>query len=69
MNEKGQWRVMCRVSGGITGTRGPTPLKLHGVEQRYDTYEEAQRAAADAMRAVSPYAKALFEYWPEQVKP
>lgn len=64
----GQFRVMCRVSGGMTGTRGPVPMKLSGVEQRFDTYEEAQRAAADALRAVSPHAKALFEYWPEEVE-
>lgn len=62
------WRVMCRVSGGVTGTRGPVPLKLGGVEQVFRTKAEAQAAAEAAKRFVSPYAKALFEYWPEEVK-
>lgn len=63
----GRFRVMCRVSGGVTGTRGPSPLKLHGIEQRYESRELASRAALEAKAAVSPHAVALFEYWPEEV--
>lgn len=63
----GTWRVMCRVSGGVTGERGPQPLKLRGLEQRYVDEVAARRAAENAQAAVSRFAAARFEYWPERV--
>ena len=60
--------VMCRVSGGVTGTR-EAPLKQKNGEIRYfDTLEEAQ---AEAKRLMQPkdsdrYRTADFRYWAEE---
>lgn len=59
-----RYYVMCRVSGGFTGTR-ETLLKNNGQVQAFDTREEAQ-AKADALttRMNHQWAVASFCYWP-----
>jgi hypothetical protein len=61
------WRVMCRVSGGVTGTRGPTPLRSGGREARFPTFEAADAHARALLAGVSPHATCRFEYWAEKV--
>lgn len=55
--------VMCRVSGGVTGTR-EAPLKQNGQTQVFQTWEEATAEAAKLNRP-RPYATADFRYWVE----
>lgn len=58
--------VMCRVSGGVTGTR-ETQLKANGAVKYFDTREAAQAEATRLMRAMNnPYSVADFRYWPEE---
>lgn len=57
--------VMCRVSGGVTGTR-ESLLKSNGTVKTFASREDA---AAEAKRLTAvyngdPYRKAFFEYWP-----
>jgi hypothetical protein len=60
--------VMCRVSGGVTGTR-EAPLKgRDGQVRRFDTLAEADaeaRRLRDQMRN-DPYRTATFQYWAEE---
>ncbi|HMF92654.1 MAG TPA: hypothetical protein VKE96_00090 [Vicinamibacterales bacterium] len=57
------FRVMCRVSGGVTGTREDF-LKKNGTIAEFETREAA---AAEAARLTTQYnnahAVACFEYW------
>lgn len=58
--------VMCRVSGGVTGTR-EAPLKKGGVVEQFPTRAEAQAVATRLMdQANGPYRTADFRYWPEE---
>lgn len=56
------FRIKCRVSGGVTGTR-EAYMKESGVIQYYPTRREAQ-AIADHRNKVSngPYKTADFSY-------
>lgn len=58
------WFVMCRVSGGVTGTRMAL-LKADGQTQRFGSQAEAQ-AEADRLNAKmnNRYSVADFRYWP-----
>lgn len=63
--------VMCRVSGGVTGTR-EAPLKSNGRVIRFGEREEAQ-TRADALMAENNEARrgsarrtVLFQYWVEE---
>jgi hypothetical protein len=56
--------VMCRVSGGVTGTR-QSLAKNNGVVKTFKTHADAA-AEAKKLTAVyngDPYRKAFFEYW------
>lgn len=58
--------IMCRVSGGVTGTR-EAPLKSHGEIQFFDSKAEAAQEAArlnDRMNG-NPFRTADFRYWVE----
>jgi hypothetical protein len=59
--------VMCRVSGGVTGTR-ESVLKNNGVVKYFDTREAAQAEASRLMteRQGDPYRVADFRYWVEE---
>lgn len=58
--------VMCRVSGGITGTREAI-LKRDGVPQYFATREAAQTEATRLNdRMNNPYSHADFRYWVEE---
>ena len=59
--------VMCRVSGGVTGTR-QAPLKQSDGEIRYfNTREEANTEADRLNRTMNnQYSKADFSYWAEE---
>jgi hypothetical protein len=62
--------VMCRVSGGVTGTR-EAPLKdRNGEVRRFATMAEAQ---AEARRLIEKqraerYQTAYFQYWAEEMR-
>lgn len=58
------WNVMCRVSGGVTGTREAL-LKSLGTVVDFPSYDEA-KAEADRLNATMnhEYSKADFRYWP-----
>jgi len=61
------WRVICRVSGGVTGTR-MTELKRLGKLARFDTREDAQLEADRLIKSMNhEHSVAYFEYWPGQV--
>jgi len=59
----GRFMVMCRVSGGATGTREAL-LKANGVVRTFKTFEEAQAEATRLNNMPRPYARASFLYWP-----
>jgi hypothetical protein len=59
------WIVMCRVSGGMTGTR-EAPLKTNGQVRYFDSHEAAAAEAARLMSTNHPYSLADFRYWPEE---
>ncbi len=61
------WIVMCKVSGGVTGTR-QGPLKTDGQIVKFETKDAAQQRADALLRAVSPYNKATFSYWVAPVR-
>lgn len=56
--------VMCRVSGGITGTR-EAPLKNDGRIVYYDNKEEAQGVADELTdnRMSNPWRACDYRYW------
>ncbi len=58
--------VMCRVSGGVTGTR-EAPLKRLGQIAYFATREEAQLEAARLNTTMNhTYSTADFRYWVEE---
>lgn len=58
--------IMCRVSGGVTGTR-KAPFKSLGEIQVFDSREEAEKRASALMQSAnSPNLLASFEYWVEE---
>ncbi len=63
-----RWIVMCRVSGGVTGTR-QAPLKGRDGDVRdFETREAAADEARRLNREMNgPYGAARFTYWPEEV--
>jgi hypothetical protein len=63
--EAGSFIVMCRVSGGVTGTR-EAQLKANGVPQFFPTREAAQAEADKLNSTPRPYATASFRYWVEE---
>ena len=56
--------VMCRVSGGITGTR-EGPLKANGNVVKFDDYEDAENIATELSDRYNdnPNRQADFKYW------
>lgn len=56
--------VMCRVSGGVTGTR-EAPLKENGKVRYFDTLDEAKAHALTLMERTqgNPYRTCDFRYW------
>lgn len=62
--------VMCRVSGGITGTR-EAPLKRDGAVIHFDTREQAEKEARrlETKMNGAPYRTADFRYWAERGQP
>jgi hypothetical protein len=65
----GTYLVMCRVSGGITGTR-EAPLKEGGYVKYFNTLDDAKSEAdvLNEMRAQGDmYRSARFKYWAEEV--
>ena len=61
------YRVMCRVSGGVTGTREALLMDRDGEARGFATREEAEAEAkrlTDAVRAQDHGAsRASFRYW------
>lgn len=59
--------VMCRVSGGVTGTR-QSELKKDGTIQIFDQRDEAERKAVELTAKLNsdPYRTAAFQYWVEE---
>ena len=61
-----QYIVMCRVSGGVTGTR-EAQLKENGVPKFFETKEAAQAKADHLMKQMNhAYSVADFKYWVEE---
>jgi hypothetical protein len=59
--------VMCRVSGGVTGTREAW-LKSNDKRVEFATLAEAEAEAAHLRaQANGPHAKAFFHYWAERL--
>lgn len=56
--------VMCRVSGGVTGTR-EAPLKQDGKVRHFDTLAEAKAEALALMERTqgNQYRTCDFRYW------
>lgn len=61
--EPGRYIVMCRVSGGFTGTR-EAPLKKDDRTRYFETREAAEKEAA-RLNAMPRYSLADFRYWVE----
>jgi hypothetical protein len=59
------YQVMCRVSGGVTGTREAVLKNRDGREQSFDTREQAQAEAARLTQQMNNnrYRTADFRYW------
>lgn len=58
-----KYNVMCRVSGGPSGTRQAL-LKRDGVVVQFDTENEAASEADDLRRRLNnEHSIAFFEYW------
>jgi hypothetical protein len=62
--------VMCRVTGGVTGTR-QAPLKRDGVVQTYVRRSDAEYAAAELYRSYGSQGHLAFSgpqysYWVEE---
>jgi len=61
---EGVWRVMCRVSGGVTGTR---TAYLKGKDGQVQSFANQAEAAAEAARCLRFMSSGLrtthFEYW------
>lgn len=67
MRDDRRWRVRCRVSGGVTGTREAW-LKSDGIVADFVSEAEAQRTADECRtRAGRLGTGTLFEYWPVRV--
>ena len=61
----GSWIVMCRVSGGVTGTRD-APLKANGQPQYFPDEASAKAEASRLMSKMNTgYRMANFQYWAE----
>jgi len=64
----GEWVVMCRVSGGVTGTRTGT-LKRLGEVQYFPDEATAQATADRLLREMnSAHATATYAYWPARAE-
>jgi hypothetical protein len=62
------WIVMCRVSGGVTGTRESVLKGRDGLQKHFETEAEA---TAEAVRLMATnqgdrYRTADFRYWAER---
>ena len=57
--------IMCRVEGGVTGTR-EAPLTRRQEVVDFETYEAAQVEATKHMNA-NRSSRARFTYWVEEV--
>ena len=56
--------VMCRVSGGFTGTREAVLKDADRREKRFDTFADAQAEAARLNRTMNhAHSVADFRYW------
>jgi len=59
--------VMCKVSGGVTGTR-ISQMKRNGELVWFDTKDEAEYAAQQARETIARnrFQTAHFQYWVEE---
>jgi len=56
--------IMCRVSGGMTGTREAL-LKRDGKVREFESLEEAQKTADELnVKMNHEHSTAQFAYWP-----
>ena len=67
------YKVKCRVSGGVTGTRESYLKAQDGSDDVFDTLEHAQAIADHYLSQTSSgpdraLCSAHFEYWPEAMK-
>jgi hypothetical protein len=64
-----KYHVMCKVSGGVTGTRQAL-LKANGVVQEFDSFEEADAEAGRLNAKMNhQWSVAYFEYWAVEAEP
>jgi hypothetical protein len=57
--------IRCRVSGGVTGTRGST-VKLNAEVRTFDTKEQAETEAARLNKEMNRNSAGCFQYWVEE---
>ena len=57
-------KVLCRVSGGVTGTREAYLKDAQGTERRFDTMQEAEAEATSLTQKMNsnPHRTADFRY-------
>lgn len=62
------WKVMCRITGGTTGTRERELKTKDGVPERFTEREAAERRADELTHKAcnNPYRTAEFRYWAEK---
>ncbi|KKM43791.1 hypothetical protein LCGC14_1562540 [marine sediment metagenome] len=66
MSTNPKFIVMCRVTGGVTGTR-EAPLKREGKIRVFSSREVAEKLASSLMQAANnPHRTADFSYWTEK---
>lgn len=58
--------IMCRVSGGVTGTREAALKGRDGGVKYFESQEAAQAEASSLNSQPRPYSTASFRYWVEQ---
>jgi len=69
---RGRWRVRCRVSGGVTGTREAW-MKSGGIVADFTSEAEARETAEEMLRKWGrvtgnrPRMTATAHYWPVRV--
>ena len=66
MSTNPKFIVMCRVTGGVTGTR-EAPLKREGKIRVFSSREVAEKIASSLMQAAnSPAFNVDLSYWTEK---
>jgi hypothetical protein len=66
LDDQGEYRIFCEVSGGITGYNSAY-LKANGIECRFNKDDAEIKANELTATMNRPNAKATFKYTPELI--